>query len=705
MRIFTATRRSKVILIALTGIACCMLVTSEGYAAAASAARPAVFVSVGDTHVPVQKASFAELPATQAAAPPDMQGEHFVSGTTGYGATTDGQIVKTTNAGRTWTRIAMDPDASFGSMTWTGQVGVADGLYLYGGTAVTLPTLAITTDNGGHWRFLHPRFSGSLASPPITSPTLTAAQAISAKDIILLPPAANQNAEVIAKWLPVSTDGGQSFHPVPLPRNWEPTGGFVALSAEAALLTMTNTQTGASGVAQFSVQRGFTHIVAARLPVELYAAMRSQNGTLYVAGGTFAKFTSPVADALYAVNLAGNGHFTLVSEIRSQMGMAYAPIVDLQSANGATFYALEGGLTMGANNPDSGTLLISRNSGKSWMTTRVTGSTISVISKKIWLWASQGPWNNPQYPPTNLVSVDGGLRFHSLPVQTNEQWAWWAQFGKRSRRASVPNLYVQTTTGLLQSASEGASWSKSPMPLTAADDTNDTYTYLDLQSSPSFRILTTFQSTSLATSLNQGESWQSMRLPANVELIDGVSGTPKGTTVMIGHSPRGWDNVYLTDNKGRLWTTVPSPFGQMDGMSVALVSSKVGYAAPEMSEMNPVAAYPYLWQTIDGGKTWHKLDLASWSWIPVPYQLPAPLMAVRHTLLFAGLWTPNGSTTAQPILLFYPPGGVGARAVDLGDHIPVSISFSSMRRGVMVTGNGGLYLTDDGGLTWKAIAV
>lgn len=659
MRIHVGANVGRVIRVILAGIALVAVATNSGSAAAALVGTLGASITVGKAAVPVRVATFIESPPSPEPAPPDLSGEHFVSATIGYGVTSDGQILMTRNAGRTWTRVAMDPSASFGTLSWTGNVGVADGLFFDGGMSANVSTLAVTTDDGTTWSFLHPTVAKPLRSSLTYAPTVV--KVISEKDMILLPPAAVQYAYTDSSLLPVSTDSGRTFHPVPLPKNWEPTGGFAVESLRTVLLTMMNVRTGESGVAQFSVQDGFTRIIAARLPVELYAALKSPNGALYVAGGTFAKFDPPVAEAFYKVNFSGPGHIALVSEIQSRMRMAYSPIVQLESPTNATFYALEGGIVMGANGPDSGTLLVSHDSGLSWTTTHFVGSKMSVVGSHIWLLAGQNTWNSQLNHPTDLLSDDWGLHFRNLPVQTGKEWALCAQFGPSKTRTGIPRLYVQTTKRILQSQNGGQSWTKFTLPMSAD---GGSYDYVNLQSAPSFRILNSMLRVSLDVSFDHGLSWRKVPMTKGVDVLDGVTGTPGGSIILIGHSALSWDNVYITHDGGKSWTTVSSPFGQMDGMSVTFVSNEIGYAAPQLSDSNPSRPYPYLWLTTNVGETWHKIGLSSWNWIPGPWQSPTTLVSVGRTLIFAGVVNPSDfratSVAPRALIVFYPLRGDGA---------------------------------------------
>lgn len=138
-------------------------------------------------------------------------------------------------------------------------------------------------------------------------------------------------------------------------------------------------------------------------------------------------------------------------------------------------------------------------------------------------------------------------------------------------------------------------------------------TYIQLQKVPSFRILTPVQGVLLDISFDLGKSWHKVPLPVGVEMVDGVSGTPNGSIILTGHSSLGWDNVYMTHDEGKSWTTSSTPFGQISGMSVAFVSNEIGYAAPQLSDFNPSLSYPYLWQSRNGGQTWHKIRVSSWN--------------------------------------------------------------------------------------------
>ena len=661
---------------------------------ALAVALPSPSTRIGNRSVPVTKAIFDVGPSIAAPAPQDLNGEHFLTDKIGYAITGNGDILKSTDGGELWRSVAHAPSSTFSSLSWQGSVGVASGLVSTMGEYSYVPTLGITADNGRRWEFVHPKL------PNVVLSTNTAysleVHPLSKKCMVVLPPPAVQMD--VSFPLEVSTDGGETFHPIELPEGWNVTGGFAALSSNSMALTMTNNKTGESAVAVVSTRTSSVRLIKKRLPVELYALDMAPSGVLYAAGGTFDKYAQPVADAIYSVSLKKNA-FAPISEIPRKTGTLYNPFIQIDVRRRGVIYALEGGLVQGQNGPSRGNLIVTYDDGRHWRTTSGTGSTITVHHRSLWLLSGPSSWNFPVAPIKDFYSSNGGRGFSMLPWNRNGVKATWAQMG------SSQQIYVGTNAGIDTVSTKGE-WARSSLP---AATTVSAVSYAGLGHRTQIKWWSTLSNTLVEVSSDGGRHWRSLSLPQADLTIDGVSAYSNGRIAISGHPAMSeFDSLYITRDFGGKWTTVHQPFGQRYGMSIDFATKTLGYATYGVPVGDETISTPFLYLTTDGGVHWRPVSLGTWTWLS-----SADLSSFNDTVVFAGLSgnvAPKGvgSNTlsgSDAILIFYPPNGAGTRAYNLGRHFPTSVSFANRLDGVMTTMDGRLYVTTDGGARWRLVSV
>lgn len=629
-------------------------------------------------------------------APPDLNGEHFISVRTGYGVTGDGNILKTANGGRTWEVAAHAASASFSYLSWHGAVGVASGLTPNFGTPLSIPTLAVTVDNGLKWKFIHPLLPNSVSGSDQTYQMVV--HPVSIRLMVLLPEPAFVGGNTKAPPILVSADGGANFHTFTLPKGWQPTGGFAAVSGGKMALALTNGVNGEQGVAIVRVGSHTVEIHAARLPVGLYS-LAYRSGMLYAAGGTFPEYSTPVANAIYKINLGDPSQFTPLYVLHNARGHNYQPIVSLRVSSSGVMYALQGGVPPGANGPSQGRLLISRDGGRAFVRSAARGSTLTVFGHKIWLLTGPNPWAYSEAAPNDLYSSNEGRTFTTLPWNNRAQGAIWAQTGS-------PGVnYVAAGGGLWQTADRGRKVSRVALPVSSPYSSVQS---VGLGKRWALRWQDTLSRPLVRLTSNGGKTWNLVSIPPAIDTLDSASILTGGWMALVGHAAlQEFDSLYISGDGGRQWVTVPVPFGQSSGMSVDFLSAKTGYAVSGLPLDQQWPPSPYLFRTVNGGRAWTRIPLGQWSFVSAN-----DVTSVGKTVIFSGLAgvsihragiSFNEIARARSLLVEMDANGADVRVYNLDGHIPMSISFSTANDGVMTTADGQVYATDDGGAVWRNV--
>ncbi len=629
-------------------------------------------------------------------APPDLNGEHFISGRTGYGVTGDGNILRTANGGGTWKVAVHAASASFSYLSWHGAVGVASGLTPNTGTPLSIPTLAVTVDNGLKWKFIHPLLPSSVSGSDQTYQMV--AHPLSSRLLVLLPEPAFVGGYTKAPPILVSTDGGANFHTFTLPKGWQPTGGFAAVSGEKMALALSNSVNDEQGIAIVNVVTRTAAIHGARLPVGLYG-LAYRSGILYAAGGTFPEYSTPVANAIYKINLSNPRQFTPLYVLHNVRGHNYQPIVSLRVSSSGVMYALQGGVPPGANGPGQGRLLISRDGGRAFVRSAARGSTLTVFGHKIWLLTGPNPWAYSEATPNDLYSSNEGRRFITLPWNNKALGATWAQTG------SPGVVYVAVGGELWQMTDRGRKMSRVALPVSSPFSSVQ---YAGLGKRWALRWQDTLSRPLVRVTSNGGKAWNPVSIPPAIDTLDSASILPGGWMALVGHAMRQeFDSLYIGGDGGRQWVTVRLPFGQSSGMSVDFLSVKTGYAVSGLPLDQQWPPSPYLFRTVNGGREWTRIPLGPWSFVSAN-----DMTSAGKTVVFSGLAgvsihragvSFNELAQSRSLLVEMDANGSGVRVYNLGGHIPMSISFSTANDGAMTTADGQVYATDDGGAVWRHV--
>ncbi|MCY0902809.1 MAG: hypothetical protein OWU32_11595 [Firmicutes bacterium] len=630
------------------------------------------------------------------AAPPDLNGEHFVTPLLGYGVTGAGNLLITRDGGRSWMLLLHAPGADFTALTWEGQVGVASGLSLYSGSGLAIPTLAVTTNDGLSWTLRDPTF------PPMYSVMQRAgwqtlvAHPITARELLLLPVPALES-QVPAYGL-ISMDGGTHFEPLWLGHGWQPTGGVALLSAGRFAITVQGTPSAGvekSGVAILRDSGHLLRLYSAVLPLPLYAVLPLSAQEFMVAGGTFPEYSPATAYGFYHLFLHGDGKFVPLDVVPDRRAMNYGPMVALSRGSDGLLYALEGGVPLGGNPPAQGQLMISRDGGHRFVSTGVTGSMLDVLGRHSWLLTGPNPWSYQVSPMRAWYSASAGRKFTLLPTDTA------ATPVTAVNVLGLHHVLVTTAHNVWVHADEGGTWVREPWPPATYAGVGEPF-LLRMQSGID-------GSTGLALSDDCGGTWHSRALPEWIANVDDASVSVGGFIAITAEdSGSSGDSLVTSADGGRAWRTASKAFAD-SGLSAVFLNPQLGYVFDGNFQLNQGTQWEReLWHTADGAKTWHPFPIA-----PLTLVSSGDVTATRHTLILAGevelgtqpLYSVNGMSEAHAVLVLVDTVTGRVRAWNLGRHIPKQISFVSSQVGVMETMEGRLYETRDGGEAWSPLVL
>jgi photosystem II stability/assembly factor-like uncharacterized protein len=223
-------------------------------------------------------------------------------------------------------------------------------------------------------------------------------------------------------------------------------------------------------------------------------------------------------------------------------------------------------------------------------------------------------------------------------------------------------------------------------------------TALDLWSAGEGLLLATRNGLSLLIQVGPGKARRTLPLPRT------AAGPVQVTCAAFSSPDRGvvadvFGNVWATANGGASWTQMaPPPLGLAQALADG--PDRTIYALVEWKVVQRsrggtwTGGHLGLVRSPDGGKNW--TAVAAWPW-PSPRQAQAPLaLATRG----GQVWT-----VAYASLLFSADQGARFRGTHLPPALsfPASLSLADGRHGWLLTAQGTLWATGDGGHTWRQV--
>ncbi len=242
-------------------------------------------------------------------------------------------------------------------------------------------------------------------------------------------------------------------------------------------------------------------------------------------------------------------------------------------------------------------------------------------------------------------------------------------------------LFAATVTGLFSSRDGGRGWSPGgdpPLPLLTTVAPSSRFA--------DNHLLIAGTQTGCYRSTDTGRTWQQTLSGGRIFAMVVVPGADGEESVFVGTQQ---DGILRSDDGGRTWAGA-NP-GLMDLTVLALAFSpdaardRTGFAATTSG----------LYRTRNGGKSWREVAVPLDE--PAVQSLAISPAFVRDRLVFAGtegdgLWRSDDGGTNWDAVPGLPDGGIGA------------IAFSSRdadARLVAVATDGGVALSQDGGMTWR----
>jgi len=656
--------RTAIPLVALAAV--CVTAAAVGFTRragqqAAVATWPSVVVALNHQVAPT---IVRTVPPPTQMAPGDLTATHFLTPQLGYGVTSAGQVLKSTDGGLHWAVIWTHTGAPFSHLSWHGDVGVATSLTFKGNTPFV--RLAITVDDGRTWHNVAAALPTSYGNMGIAQVFVRPQSAA----VLWLTVSAQAYTESSRYPLLVSTDGGRTFHVDTLPDGFSATGGLAISPDGTVAVSAQHKQTAAifMGRAGGPLQRVWEESLA---PV--YALDFVDAHTLLAAGGHYVKYGRKPWDAIWRLAISGSAADPHVIAARPlallQSGVRTVdqPIVQVQALPGGLIYALTGGSTMGANLPAPGPLLVSRDGGTRFSSTPAVGTSFTAIGDRV-LVAQSGL----------AISADQG-RSWTVDVRPTDLQINGVAF------ASPQFGYVYTQIGTFVTRDGGRHFALE-MPLQ--------YLYAP----PVFATSTVgyrLDTLGVERTTDAGVHWQPLHLPVPVQQVDGVSGVGRdfiAVSFVERIKGRMHDSLAISTDGGGHWRIVNAPFDRRQDVQIAFVSRKVGFAIAPAEFLKRGDQFPALLKTSDGGTTYETIPIGDLQW---PY-LPTDLATVGNTLLAAAT-EPAGSVVLQ----MNAQSG-RTTAWHFGPLAPTTISMPTAKDGWM-SANGRLFHTTDAGRSWREV--
>ena len=318
-----------------------------------------------------------------------------------------GGIERTGDGGKTWTTAWTAPGAL---LTWIGFAGPITGFAAgiqfetsSGTSSTSRPLLLRTTNAGITWTAMTPRMTASLAQSwgvlhfVFASPTL----GIGVIDPDAQPAGAGS---VMIR----TTDGGQDWSQVTL-QNWTPTGGLTFRTPSEAFATGYLPGPSTAGQLWTSPDAGHSwHVVpGTRVPFLLYAVDFPDRLHGLAAGGHYSKYEERPWRGLLASNDGGR---TWSIRYQSPDGDRSNPLTRLHFVDANHGWAAIGGCTEGQNGPCAGAVMLTGDGGRSWHTSGHLALQLSPISPTE-AWAIDAP---RQALGVLWHSTDGGTSWQAV---------------------------------------------------------------------------------------------------------------------------------------------------------------------------------------------------------------------------------------------------------------------------------------------------
>ena len=354
--------------------------------------------------------------------------------------TGSGAVSMTADAGHSWRSVWSERGVYLGWLGLTGSELVATGTEFPTsgpGSEFGSPVLLLGSQDGAHWRLIHPTLPGSdggwgTAAVEWVSSTLAFAGTA---------PAYNGS---IAQPLLVSRDGGVVWSIVRLPGG-SSTGGISAVSDSAIFATGSVTKATQACVSAIwkSTDTGaeWSMLPGSCAPAPLYSVQFLTASSGFAGGGQLPAYSQPPARVLLATTDAGTS-WSVRSEQTGTVNLS-SPIVQLHFTTNELGAVVTGGCTAGANGPCGGHVYTTSDGGRSLHRTAQEGTDLSAVgSADLWV---------VDYPgPQVMASSDGGTDWTALPGI--------GAAGIEAISFQSGSLVLSTSVGTYASATGGRSW-------------------------------------------------------------------------------------------------------------------------------------------------------------------------------------------------------------------------------------------------------
>lgn len=460
-----------------------------------------------------------------------------------------------------------------------------------------------------------------------------------------------------------TSDGGDTWRALPLPSGFRVSGGLDFRTAQQGWITG-----GIKGTCDqiWRTDDGgqtWTPVPDTCPPYTLYAVDFTSAERGFAAGGSI-----PFIGARTGILETDDGgvHWHPVYDAKG--ALSAGPVTHLAFSSASQGWAWGGTCKMGQNGPCPGSVMVSRDGGRTWSRTGVGALALSVAGGVAW---AQGGYQ------TGLRrSSDGGATWSAQPLRLPST----ARF--EMLETALNAVWLTTQGGTFRSSGGGTTWVRAG-PLGVI-----------VRAAPDLVFST--QSPTLRVSRDGGTTWTALTLPGETDGVTTVAfATPQeGWALLPGRGCFDCTTVDRTQDGGRTWTSVGQVALQGTGAHAAF-SRSVGVIAggATMVGSGPGAIVPAIGLTTDRGAHWRLVRLPAGT---TCYQ-PA---AVGRTVL-----VPCQAVDGSGFLLRSTDGGGTWHEFIASALVPEDIAMTDALHGWMLAGAGGptdlsLYRTGDGGANW-----